>query len=446
MGGAQLPGRSQSIWQAEVKASGRQKLEHLGGGDFEGAAGGGDPFAFEGVHAFVGDAEQGGGVAGVVGVDGEAEAGGDGERVAFDEQGFFEGDADGLEELIEAAVAVELGSDEDELVAAEAGEGIGAADELAEAGGDAAEDLIAGLMAESVVDVFKAVEVEDEQGEVAAGFVAAVECEGERLFEGAAVGQAGELVVEGEPLVADDLFFEHDEDHADGDEGLLHVPDVGGDVGELAVADDEGMDEEAERPDEEAGEDGEAAGAVAGQAVFEFEGGDGVDAGEAPVDGLAEFGVADQQADGDPAAEVKGGAEPGPAKEQGAAAGEQDAGDDGDEVRAGGVDVHAVEGVYGEQGNGVDGDVEEADLGADGMAAGVPGEDEAGEQIAVEHDDVQAAGREAAGGIEDVGDGLDEGDEQAEEPDAGLLLRMAMAHEQKDRNEDGEGREIGKER
>ena len=60
---------------------------------------------------------------------------------------------------------------------------------------------------------------------------AAVDGVGEAVLEEAAVGEAGEFVVEGEPLVAGDLLLEHDEDHADGDEGLLHVPDVGGDVG-----------------------------------------------------------------------------------------------------------------------------------------------------------------------------------------------------------------------
>ena len=53
----------------------------------------------------------------------------------------------------------------------------------------------------------------------------------EAVLEEAAIGQAGELVVEGEPLVGGDLLLQHDQDHADGDEGLLHVPDVGGDVG-----------------------------------------------------------------------------------------------------------------------------------------------------------------------------------------------------------------------
>ena len=58
---------------------------------------------------------------------------------------------------------------------------------------------------------------------------------GEAILEEAAVGEAGELVVEGVPLVAGDLLLEHDEEHADGDEELLHVPDLGGDVGVIGV-------------------------------------------------------------------------------------------------------------------------------------------------------------------------------------------------------------------
>src|SRR5437899_2269019 len=145
------------------------------------------------------------------------------------------------------------------------------------------------MVAVGVVDLLEAVEVEHEEGERGVLAAAAFERGGESVFKGSAVGQAGELVVVGEPAVAGDLLLEHNENHADGDEGLLHVPNVGGDVGVGAIGDDEGVKEEEEGPDDKSGEDGEAAGAAARQAAVEVDGGDGVDGPEIPVDGFAIF-------------------------------------------------------------------------------------------------------------------------------------------------------------
>ena len=208
-----------------------------------------------------------GGVLGVLGVDGGAEAGGDDGGAAGEEDGALEGALDGVDAVADGAVVGEGGGEEDELVSADAGEGVGGVEGLAEVVGDLAEDLVAGVVAEGVVDFLEAVEVEQEEGERAVGAAGALEAWVRRSSKRRRLGEAGELVVEGEPLVAGDLLLEHDEDHADGDEGLLHVPDVGGDVGVGGVVDDPGMDEEAECPDEEAGEDGEASGALAGEAV-----------------------------------------------------------------------------------------------------------------------------------------------------------------------------------
>src|SRR5580698_9638352 len=172
--------------------------------------------------------------------------------------------------------------------------------------GDLAEDLIAGVVTEGVVYLFEAVEVEEEQGEWGVGAAGTLESVGEAVLEEAAVGEAGELVVEGEPLVTGDLLLEHDEDHADGDEGLLHVPDVRGDVGVGGVVDDPGMEEEAQRPDGEAGEDSEAAGAVAWEAALEVDGGDAVNDAEAPVNGRPVHGVGDEPGDAQPSEEMDG--------------------------------------------------------------------------------------------------------------------------------------------
>ena len=102
---------------------------------------------------------------------------------------------------------------------------------IAEVVGYLAKDLISGLVSVGVVNLLEAVEVEQKQGERAVGPAGAVYGVGEALLEETAVGQAGELVVKREPLVAGDLLLKHEQDHTDGDERLLHVPDVRGDVG-----------------------------------------------------------------------------------------------------------------------------------------------------------------------------------------------------------------------
>src|ERR1700719_3413036 len=75
---------------------------------------------FQSVHALVGDAEQLDGVVGIVGIDGHAHARGDLHGLPFDEDGPFEGAAHRFHEVVERLIDVEVGGDNDELIAAEA--------------------------------------------------------------------------------------------------------------------------------------------------------------------------------------------------------------------------------------------------------------------------------------------------------------------------------------
>ena len=97
-----------------------------------------------------------------------------------------------------ALCAVARGSSDGELVAAEAGEDVALAQALAEQRRDPRDDLVAGGVAERVVDVLEVVEVEQQQRAV--GAVAAHELGVlvELLGEARAVVQAGERVVRGE--------------------------------------------------------------------------------------------------------------------------------------------------------------------------------------------------------------------------------------------------------
>ena len=84
-----------------------------------------------------------------------------------------------------------------ELVAAEAGRGVAGADARVEPLGDLDEHLVAGSVAEAVVDGLEVVEVEEHDGEAAALAPRAGRGVADALAEQRAVGQAGDGIVEG---------------------------------------------------------------------------------------------------------------------------------------------------------------------------------------------------------------------------------------------------------
>ena len=88
--------------------------------------------------------------------------------------------------------------DDGELVAAEAGDQLVAADHRAQPVGDLDQQLVAGRMAVNVVDRLEAVEVDAEDGERLAGVGGAGDGAGEMVVEHRPVGQAGQRVVIGE--------------------------------------------------------------------------------------------------------------------------------------------------------------------------------------------------------------------------------------------------------
>ena len=81
-----------------------------------------------------------------------------------------------------------------ELVAAEAGHRVAGADRVAQPVGDLDQQLVAGGVAEAVVDLLEAVEVQEQDRHVV-GAAAAVQRLLEPLPEQRAVGQLGEAVV-----------------------------------------------------------------------------------------------------------------------------------------------------------------------------------------------------------------------------------------------------------
>ena len=105
-----------------------------------------------------------------------------------------------LGQLDRLALVAEVFAQHDELVAAEAGDGVLAADARAESPAHRGQELVAGLVAEPVVHQLEAVEVDEEHRDH--GVVVAVGEAGERVLEPVlhegAVGQPGERVVQRE--------------------------------------------------------------------------------------------------------------------------------------------------------------------------------------------------------------------------------------------------------
>ena len=108
---------------------------------------------------------------------------------------------DALGDLEGLLVGLDLGQ-HDELVAAQARHGVRGAHDLGQARADLDQQLVAGLVAERVVDRLEAVDVEQQHRDAEAEALGAAEGVLDAVEEQRAVGQAGERVVQ--RLVAHD--------------------------------------------------------------------------------------------------------------------------------------------------------------------------------------------------------------------------------------------------
>src|SRR3954452_454770 len=95
-----------------------------------------------------------------------------------------------------AALALEVLTEDDELVAAEAGDRVRGPQRVLEAPGDVAQEAVAGGVAERVVDELEAVEVHEQHGDVAGLAARAYQGVPEAVEEERAVRQAGEGIVQ----------------------------------------------------------------------------------------------------------------------------------------------------------------------------------------------------------------------------------------------------------
>ena len=149
------------------------------------------------VHRDVGVAQQLLGVGAVPRGQHDADAGLDVEDDAVDVEGLVQGLAEPLGDGLRLADAVHERQQDGELVAAEARDGVAVAQDRLQPRGDLAEQLVAVGVAEGVVDLLEAVQVDEQQGDLAVGPAAAARPCVEPVAQQHPVGQAGERVVRG---------------------------------------------------------------------------------------------------------------------------------------------------------------------------------------------------------------------------------------------------------
>ena len=130
----------------------------------------------------------------MLGEAGDAEAGGGGERVVGEV--VAHGAAEPVRKNV-GAVLVCLGQQQGELLAAHARHDVDPALGALEHGPDGREPLVRHAVAEFVVDVLEAIEVDDDHAETAVGALRALELAVEDLLEARAVEEAGARVTLG---------------------------------------------------------------------------------------------------------------------------------------------------------------------------------------------------------------------------------------------------------
>ena len=132
----------------------------------------------------------------------------DGEVDVVLDVGVRHGPHDPVAQEPRVVVVAQRRAEHDELVAAEAGDGVGAPGDGGQAPGHLDEDLVAGLVAERVVDRLEVVEVDEQQRELPGLALEEGEGLGEPVAQRDPVGEPGHGVVErleGERLLRDDL-------------------------------------------------------------------------------------------------------------------------------------------------------------------------------------------------------------------------------------------------
>ncbi|MGY4502613.1 hypothetical protein ACVWYH_006570 [Bradyrhizobium sp. GM24.11] len=125
----------------------------------------------------------------------DTDAGGADELAAFDQERFGEGRDETLGDFERIFRSCQIGHHQRELVAADTRDMLSRAGAALQAACDLDQDFVAGGMAEPVIDLLEAIEVEQQHGELLAGQREALERAIERLVEGDAVGQLRQRIL-----------------------------------------------------------------------------------------------------------------------------------------------------------------------------------------------------------------------------------------------------------
>ena len=144
------------------------------------------------VHGLVGVLEELGGWVGGRGGDGDPDAGGNGNFAAVDHERRAQRSGDPVGDPHRFLVVAELLTDKDELVPAEAGRGVGAAQLRGEPATHLHEQVVSGGVPQAVVDELEVVQVQEQHRHMGLMALGSLEGEGETVQQQVPVGQAGE--------------------------------------------------------------------------------------------------------------------------------------------------------------------------------------------------------------------------------------------------------------
>ena len=147
------------------------------------------------VHRGVGVLEQGFGVFAVVGKDGDAEAAGNQHLGAVDDEGLGQALQHLARHQFRVMGVVKVGQDDREFVAAEPGHRIRFPDAAGQALGGLLEQFVTGVVAQGVVDLFEAVQVEEQDGDLGSVPAAPGQGMGQAVHEQRAVGKLGQRII-----------------------------------------------------------------------------------------------------------------------------------------------------------------------------------------------------------------------------------------------------------
>src|SRR6266481_5541757 len=144
------------------------------------------------IHALIGQPAKEHSVGGVVGIDSYADASGNVEDIAVDADRLVQGVGDtgraNPGDEIRRLVARQVGGDDHELVAAEAGQSVGKPDCAAKIVGDVSQQLVADVVAVGVIDELEAIEIDHEEGGAGVVDLGLLNGGGEAILKKALVG------------------------------------------------------------------------------------------------------------------------------------------------------------------------------------------------------------------------------------------------------------------